>query len=223
MISSKVFQLLVGVGLGLGALTAAARAGVFQASTTVSVDALYEGLSYVSLPQYSGPGTITGVNLALSGTATGTDYYAYYLEDGITVPSYSSTWNFWLYGPQSQAASPSLVVSATAHYMGGSAAPCTDPLCNGALGYFYAFSSPTPFSGSANLTDLSDFMGSGTNSFSLEEVLPGEILNGSGTVTETILTSVPEPSTWTMALIGFAMVGFAAHARRLASGPRRAV
>ena len=79
------------------------------------------------------------------------------------------------------------------------------------------------FSGSANLTDFSDFAGSGSNTFQIEETGFNDTLDGSATITETILTSVPEPSTWAMALIGFAIVGFAAHSRRLARPPGRVV
>jgi PEP-CTERM motif len=59
--------------------------------------------------------------------------------------------------------------------------------------------------------------------FQIEETGFQDNLAGSATITETILTSVPEPSTWAMALIGFAIVGFAAHSRRLARPPRRVV
>jgi hypothetical protein len=153
MISSKVFQLLVGVGLGLGALTAPAPAAVFQASTTVSLLDYDGGLGSVdfSLPRYSGPGTIIGANIKFSGSAEGTDYYPYMLADGITVPSYSSTWEFFvLFFPP--ATTSFLTVSATAEYVGGSVPPCTD--CIGLIDNFFASTSPTSFSGSANLNQL---------------------------------------------------------------------
>jgi hypothetical protein len=228
MISSKVFQLLVGVGLGLGALTAPAPAAVFQASTTVSLLDYDGGLGSVdfSLPRYSGPGTIIGANIKFSGSAEGTDYYPYMLADGITVPSYSSTWEFFVLFFPPVTTSPVntsfLGVSATAKYVGGSVPPCTN--CGlGLTDDFYTSTSPTSFSGSANLTDFSDFAGSGSNTFQIEETGFQDNLAGSATITETILTSVPEPSTWAMALIGFAIVGFAAHRRRLARPPRRVV
>ena len=67
------------------------------------------------------------------------------------------------------------------------------------------------------MTDFADFAGSGSNSFQAIEVGGFEDdLGGSATLKETILTTVPEPPTWAMALIGFAIVGFAAHTRRLA-------
>jgi hypothetical protein len=227
MISSKVFQLLVGVGLGLGAFTAPAPAAVFQASTTVSLLDYYGGLGSVdfSLPQYSGPGTIIGANIKFSGSAEGTDYFPYLVADGIAVPSYSSTWEFFvLFFPPlttSPLTTSFLGVSATAKYVGGSVLPCTN--CGFGLAYFYTSTSPTSFSGSANLTDFPDFAGSGSNTFQIEETGFQDTLAGSATITETILTSVPEASTWAMALIGFAIVGFAAHSRRLAKPPRRVV
>jgi PEP-CTERM motif-containing protein len=58
--------------------------------------------------------------------------------------------------------------------------------------------------------------GSGSNTFQIEETGLQDNLDGSATAAATILTSVPEPSTWAMALIGFAIVGFAAHSRRFA-------
>jgi hypothetical protein len=228
MISSKVFQLLAGVGLGLGTLTAPTHAGVFRASTTFDVLAQGGGgVEFFSLPQYSGPGAILGVNLALSGTAIGADFYGYILSDGIAVAPYSSTWEFFISLTPSPPP-PSLEVSVTAKYPGGSAAPCTDPLCDGEFGELDVTTSPTPFSGSANQTDFSDFKGSGSNAFDLAIQVPldGALdnrLTGSATVTETILTSVPEPSTWAMSLIGFAIVGFVARSRRSAGRPRRAV
>lgn len=221
MISSKVLQLLAGVGLGLGALTAPAPAAVFQASTTVSLfNTGGFGSIDFSLPLYSGPGTIIGANIKFSGSAEGSDSYPYDTQFGITVPSYSSTWEvFVLFFPP--ATTSFLTVSATAEYVGGSVPPCTD--CIGLIDNFFASTSPTSFSGSANLTDFSDFAGSGSNTFQIEETGFNDTLDGSATITETILTSVPEPSTWAMALIGFAIVGFAAHSRRLARPPRRLV
>jgi PEP-CTERM motif len=226
MISSKVFQLLAGVGLGLGALTTPAPAAVFQASTTVSLfNSGGFGSIDFSLPLYSGPGTIIGANIKFSGSAEGSDSYPYDTQFGITVPSYSSTWEFFvLFFPPlttSPLTTSFLTVSATAEYVGGSVPPCTD--CIGLIDNFFASTSPTSFSGSANLTDFSDFAGSGSNTFQIEETGFNDTLDGLATITETILTSVPEPSTWVMALIGFAIVGFAAHSRRLARPPRRLV
>jgi PEP-CTERM motif len=223
MISPKVFQFLAGVGLGLGMLTAPTHAGVFRASTTFDLpeDAGTGTAVSFSLPQYSGPGAILGVNLALSGSAIGDDEYAYLLTDGITVAPYSNTWTFFINAPPPLTANGLLETSVTAKYLGVSIAPCTNPLCDGVFKKVEVITNSTPFSGSANLTDLSDFKGSGSNAFDLGIQIPpigalDEGLNaGSATVTETILTSVPEPSTWAMALVGFAVLGFAARKARL--------
>jgi hypothetical protein len=67
-----------------------------------------------------------------------------------------------------------------------------------------------PVSGTASLTDLSDFAGSGSNEFSLI-VFPGRNQVNPflyGTLTETITFAIPEPSTWAMMALGFAGVGF---------------
>jgi hypothetical protein len=217
MISSKAFRLLTLVGFGLGALAAPTQAAVYQASTTVPLFGLGGAAEAdFSLPQYSGLGTVVGVNIQLSGSARGTDDYPYTLSEGITVAPYFSTWFFPVF--LNEPDTSFLVVSATAHYAGGSVPPCTDPVCEGSPSDFTTSSDLTPFSGSANLTDFSDFVGGGSNNFETL-VLGGfdDTLIGSVTLTETIDTSVPEPPTWIMALIGFAFVGFAARSRRLAN------
>jgi hypothetical protein len=217
MIASKIFRLLTLVGLALGALEAPTQAAVYQASTTVPLFGLGGGAEAdFLLPKYSGPGTIIGVNIELSGSATATDDYPYFLSDGITVAPYSSTLAFPLF--LNEPDTSFLVVFATAHFPGGSVPPCTDPACGGSPGDFATSSNLTPFSGSANLTDFSDFAGGGSNSF--ESVVFGgfdDTLIGSVTLKETILTTAPEPPTWVTALIGFAVVGFAARSRRVAN------
>ena len=99
MISSNIFRFLAVAGsLGLGVLPAPAQAAVFQASTTVSLLQSFPALlatAPFSLPQYSGPGTIVGVNIELSGSASGADFYDYFPDEGITVKSYSRTWSLW--------------------------------------------------------------------------------------------------------------------------------
>jgi len=214
VISSKVFRLLALCSL---ALAAPARAGVFQYSTPVDIE-LIGGPGGVTfdMPQYSGPGTIIGVNIAASGSAVAGLDYPYGLSEGITVPPADHAWGLAVAGP------PGLNgifnIDTVAHYAGGSVAPCTDPNCEGGIGDLVVTSDPTAFSGNANVTDLSDFAGHGTNEF---EFVAGDwggnfsySFIGSATVTETITIAAPEPSTWTMALIGFAAVGFAVHWRR---------
>jgi hypothetical protein len=222
MNSSKVFRLLTLVGLGFGALEAPTQAAVYQASSTVSFVGYYGAAEAdFLLPQYSGPGTIVGVNLQLSGSATGTDDYMYFLSDGITIAPYSATWAFPVF--ESVPDTSILVVLVKAEYAGGSVPPCTDPLC-GTIGDFFTSTRLTSFSGSANLTDLSTFAGSGSNFFeTLETGGFDTSLIGSVTLTETILTTAPEPPTWVTALIGFAIVGFAARSRRLANRAQRVV
>jgi PEP-CTERM motif-containing protein len=224
MISSNVFRSLAVAGaLGVGALAAPAEAAVFQASATVS----WVGFSpFVfndfSLPKYSGSGTIVGVNIGLSGSAVAADRYPYLTDSGITVDPYSGTWDFNLLGPPSPRTPGSIAsfleVRVTAEYAGGSIPPCEPlPECGGPE-YFYAFTDSTAFSGSVDVSDFSDFAGGGSNAFQLVAVVDTGLagnFNGSATVTETIL-AVPEPSTWAMVLIGFAIVGFAAQSRRLA-------
>jgi hypothetical protein len=223
MISSNVFRSLAVAGsLGFGALAAPAQAAVFQASTTVSLSEVfpaYYATAPFSLPQYSGPGTIVRVNIAFSGSASGADYYDYLPTEGITVESYSRTWSFGLVGPPNPNGPPFGDVDVTAEYQGGSIPPCLGlPGC----GLFTAVAGPAAFSGSVDVSDFSDYAGSGSNAFLLVAGGLGDLADVSATVTETI-TAVPEPSTWAMAFIGFAIVGFAAHSRsfaRLLAGRR---
>ena len=232
IISSNIFRFLaVAGGLGLGALAAPAEAAVFQASTTGSLDDLLGGTNFFDfpLPQYSGPGTIVGVNIGLSGSTSATDAWFYLMEFGITVGDYSRTWQIALLGPPNPSGGSFLEVDVPAEYVGGSVPPCEPlPFCGGD-NEFPAIAAPTAFSASVDVSDFSDFAGSGSNAFELAVSRGGgdlridySTLNGSATVTETIL-AVPEPSTWAMTLIGFAIVGFAAHGRRLARPTRRVV
>ena len=142
MISSNVFRFLAVAGaLCLGTLPAPAQAAVFQASTTVSLATF--SLSWLppsSLPQYSGPGTIVGVNIELSGSASGGDLYDYFPAEGITVESYSRTWSLMVVGPPNPFTGPPFLdVDVTAEYQGGSIPPCPgEPICG-----FPPFSLPT--------------------------------------------------------------------------------
>ncbi len=222
MISSNVFRFLAVAGaLCLGTLPAPAQAAVFQASTTVSLfepfQAPYSATFLLSLPQYSGPGRIVGVNIEFTGSASAADIYDYMPAEGITVASYSRTWSFGLVGPPNiYTGSPFLDVDVTAEYQGGSIPPC--PGGGGTCGFpqfLIAAAGPAAFSGSVDVADFSDYAGSGSNAFLFVASNLGDTIEGSATVTETI-TAVPEPSTWAMAFIGFAIVGFAAHRGRLA-------
>ena len=228
MISSNVFRFLAVAGaLGLGTLPAPAQAAVFQASTTVSLSepypAPYSATFLLSLPQYSGPGRIIGVNIEFSGSAAAADVYDYMPTEGITVASSSRTWSFGLVGPPNiYTGSPFLDVGVTAEYQGGSIPPCPGgPIC-GFPSFLIVPAGPVAFLGSVDVSNFSDYAGSGSNAFLFVASNLGDSIEGSATVTETI-TAVPEPSTWAMAFIGFAIVGFAAHRRRLARASRRVV
>ena len=228
MISSAVRFLAAAGALSLGALAAPAEAAVFQASASVSLTEIIVAPNIAipfSLPKYSGPGTIAGVNIALSGSGTGVDRYLYVENEGITVDPYSRTFGLAVVGPPHPSGPQFLDVEATAEYAGGSVLPCPDPECEFVLALFHVSSSEMAFSGSVDLSDFSDYAGGGSNAFLLIENVfgtPDGTFRGSATVTETIL-AVPEPPTWAMALIGFAIVGFAAHSRRLGGFSRHAV
>jgi hypothetical protein len=93
----------------------------------------------VSLPQYSGPGTITSVVLSISGVVGGVNFYPYLLDEGITVPSSPASWDVLLQAPDF-----SLVADAPVHtqFVGGTIPPCSDPACEGVFGE--ADFGPTP-------------------------------------------------------------------------------
>ena len=223
MIASKVFRLLTMVGLGLGALEAPTQAGVYQASTTVPLFGLGGGAEAdFLLPQYSGPGTIVGVNIHLSGSATATDDYPYFLSDGITVAPYSSTLAFPLF--LNEPDTSFLVVFATAAFSGRLGPSLHGPGVRGLAGRFFHLVRPDVVLGKRQPDRLLRLCRWREQYF--ETVVFGgfdDSLIGSVTLTETIQTSIPEPSTWTMAFIGFAVVGFAAHSRRVANRAQRVV
>jgi hypothetical protein len=131
MISSNVFRFLAVAG-ALGALAAPAEAAVFQASTTFSFSDNFTPTGFpFSLPQYSGPRTIVGVNIAFSGSASATDFWFYNTTFGITIPSYSRTWQIALSGPPNPSGGSFLEVDVPAEYVGGSVPPCPTGDCGG--------------------------------------------------------------------------------------------
>ena len=169
MIASNIFRILaVAGGLGLGALAAPAEAGVFRASTTGSLEGPGgSNFFFFPLPQYSGPGTIVGVNIGLSGSTSATDFWFYLTELGITVGDYSRTWQIALLGPPNPSGGSFLEVDVPAEYVGGSVPSCEPlPFCGGG-DEFPAIAGPTAFSASADVSDFSDFAGSGSNAFTL--------------------------------------------------------
>jgi hypothetical protein len=99
------------------------------------------------LPQYSGPGTIAGVTIALSGSAQGDEFFNFFVEDGITVAPFESTWDLIV-----ARSTVILNVPAVVNYPGVSVPPSSD--FDTSEVNVFTFST---FSGSTNLTDLADF------------------------------------------------------------------
>jgi hypothetical protein len=91
--------LLALLGLCLGGFVAPTLAGVYQASTNVSLFTEFVPNVGFSLPKYSGPGKITGITLTLSGSAQGTEFFDFFTQDGITVAPFGETWDFLVGGP----------------------------------------------------------------------------------------------------------------------------
>jgi hypothetical protein len=193
-------------------------AGVYQASAGFSFfNQISQAGTPFSLPKYSGPGEITGVTLTLNGFLEGKTFDEYFLEVGITRPPLESTSDFLVLGLLSN--TPLIDQTASVNFPGVSVPPCPDcgcPDCVLQAEEVNLTSDPVTLLGSVNLTDFSDFAGSGSNDFFFTSSagVGAETFDGSGTVTETIFTSVPEPSTWAMMLAGFAGLGWLAHLRR---------
>jgi len=200
------------------AAASAAHAGVFISSVSFSTSQPDMGTPYdFSLPQYSGAGTITNVNLMIQGTAGGVDFFPYDTQEGITVASFPVSWDVALYGPGVDVQSPPLAVDAgiSTEFIGGSIPACSedDPSCGGFADAIFG-PQPTAFSASASVADLSDFKGSGDNSFFILDNSLFDNNSISVTVTETITTAVPEPATWALLLFSFGAVGGVVRARR---------
>jgi hypothetical protein len=204
------------LGLSVGSLVEPTLAGVYQASTDVSLFDEAGGTvgNGFLLPKYSGPGSITGVTLTLSGSAEGSVFWNYFVEDGITVAPFGETWDFLVAGPPVvSGGGVVLQVPTSVNYPGLSVPPCTE--CGEGSAEVDTPPVSATFSGSVDLTDPSDFAGSGSNDFVFAiNVELTETISASGTVTETIFTSVPEPSTWGMMLAGFAGLGWLTHMQR---------
>jgi hypothetical protein len=205
---SKIFRLPAFVGISLGALTAPTYAAVFQLSIDVSagsgIGLTGGGTSIFSLPRYSGPGTITGVTIAASGSGMAEDFFNYFEDEGITIVPFSQQWTIGVGGFGPAGPSGAIDLSTTAVYPGASVPPFAD---NPSLEIGILASAG--FSGSADLTDFSDFAGSGSNDFIFFVMVSGQTnIEVSGTVTETITFTAPEASTWVMVALGFGGLGF---------------
>jgi hypothetical protein len=210
--------LLAFLGLGVGGSVEPTLAGVYQASAGFSFfnQITLAGTPF-SLPKYSGPGEITGVTLTLSGSADAKIFYEYFLVDGITRPPLEGAADFAVFGLLSN--TPLIDQKTSVNFPGVSIPPCPEcgcPDCVLQAGEANVTSDPVTLLGSINLTDFSDFAGSGNNDFffTLFSDVGAVTFDGSGTVTETIFTSVPEPSTWAMIGLGFAGLGFIGRLRR---------
>jgi hypothetical protein len=188
-------------------------AAVFQASTDVSagggIFALFTGggESVFSLPRYSGPGTITGITIAASGSGMAAVYFNYLEDQALMIAPFSQVWTIVVFRPVGPSGvTETLDLSTTAEYPGLSVPPNVTP----PLSDEFSVEASAVFSGSVELTNFSDFAGSGSNDFVFYVSVPGQTdIGASATVTETITFTTPEPSTWMMMALGFAGLGFA--------------
>jgi hypothetical protein len=198
--------------LAIVSAPSAVLATVFTASTSIDISEAAPSLVSVSLPQFSGSGVITKVVLSISGTAGGVNYYAYNPQDGITVPSGPASWNVELLGPDlALVANPAV----NTFFKGGTIPGC-GPSCP-IMAYADFGPVPKTFSGSGLALDLADFSGTGTVQLGVVDTSSYDENTLTGTVTETIITSVVEPSTWSLLLVGAGLAGAALRRRRSAN------
>ena len=203
------------------AAAGAAHAAIFTSSVSFSAHLPEVQITNdFSLPQYSGGGAITNVNLMIQGTASGVDFYYYDPQYGITVASFPVSWDVRLYGPDGLIPPLSVDAGISTELIGGSIPGCgDDPNCGGSASASFG-TQPAAFNANANVTDLSDFKGFGDNSFFILDNGFFDINNISVTVTETITTAVPEPTTWALLLFSFGAVGGVLRARRARENSR---
>jgi hypothetical protein len=150
------------------------------------------------------------VVLSISGIAGGVNYYPYLLDEGISVPSGPASWDVLLQAPDFN-----LVADAPIHtqFVGGTIPPCTDPACEGVMAYANFGPTPKSFFASGSALDLSDFAGDGSAQILVFDDSGYDYNTLSATLTETITTTVPEPSVWLTMLLGFGLVGAALRGR----------
>jgi hypothetical protein len=206
--------LIAALAASVAALAAptASKAGVFHASTSFngSFPPTPFGWSWLALglPKYAGPGTITDVTLTMIGDTGGSDYFPYDPESGIQVPGYTNSWQVPLFGPDNK----NDLTGYPSVYVPPIDIPPTDQGCpyNPQYNPCYANTDfvSSPFGDNQPVADLSDYAGVGSNTFHLID-MAFDNMTLSMTLTETI-TTVPEPSTWTMMFLGFGLIGLLA-------------
>jgi hypothetical protein len=206
MFAAQVFALVAAPGIS--------HAGEFKSSVSFTTDVPTLVPNFFTLPQYSGSGTISKVNLTIEGVAGGDTFYPYDPQYGITVASFPVSWDVALYGPGADGPAPPIALDPkiATEFNGGSIPGCGDPSCGGTVDAVFG-PTATSFYASGDLADLSDFKGAGDNSFFVLDGSSFDINFLSVTVTETIST-VPEPATWTTMLMGFIGVGGLIRGRR---------
>jgi hypothetical protein len=203
------------------ALVGPAAAATFQSSVSFT-SSLPGGVPiFIDLPQYSGGDTVTSIVLSLTGTAGGVNYYPYYLDSGITVPSAPASWDVLVQGPDY-----ALIADAPikTEFVGGTISPCDDPACAGVGSDAFFGPMATAFSVSGSAVDLSDFIGTGTAELLVFDSSEYDNNTLSGSLTETITTSAigspaPEPATWFLMIAGLGAVGAALRYSRGAVAP----
>ncbi len=193
------------------ALVGPAAATTFQSSVSFA-SSLPGGIPiFLDLPQYSGSETVTSVVLSLSGMAGGVNYYPYYLDSGITVPSAPASWDVLVQGPDDALIADAAIKT---EFVGGTIPPCDDPACAGVGSDAFFGPIATSFSVSGNALDLPDFVGTGTAELLVFDSSYYDNNTLSGSLTETITTSAvtspaPEPSTWFLMMVGLGALGAA--------------
>lgn len=197
-------------------LASPAAAGVFTVTVPVGMSG---GIFLMQpLPKYSGPETVRSVQLIFSGyTSTWQELYNFD-EDPYLEPAMDFSWSVYLAGPgvfdnggqtfadlgsfQVQTQFPATVVD---HFVVLRVTPQIDFSISAFDPDLARYASPDP-------NDFNEFLLGYSSPF-------GEATGFWGTLTEVITTAVPEPSTWTILLLGFGLLGIAIR-RVVATAPK---
>lgn len=180
------------------AMSGPAAAAVFTYSIPVASN--YGGVVYIyPLPQYSGPGVVQKVQLTFEGTTSAwNDVYNFDFDTApYLAPAMDISWSMDLVGP-----SPNFPFVGSVPIHTQFPATWVDQYV------VTRFTPVMPFKLIALDPDPAAYVGQGWNDFILgANTAAVEATSFSGTLTEVMTISVPEPAVWIGLLAGFSILG----------------